>query len=464
MNQQAQRLVLAMAVLVTAGAIQELELIAGHPELGIVAVLPALAACAVLWRPSGEALAALLVLVGLELLLPLHTGGGRFEDWLLHYEISLNYAGLPHAVTDAFLQSRTALPQQLLGALLAHNSAYWLYQLGAVLLNGLWLWPAWLLVSPAGGRGRLLAVALAPFVLAYGVYTWPWGFAAFFLLAALWLASQPARLAAPGVGLALGGALLAHPGSAGYVIGAAAYIAIRQRRRALPALAAGTATLCTQLPWAFAITGGRGPLAVLASTDTVRQQVSPALWFVSRLELLAHSVIPFAPPVPGLAIPDLVLVFFVLSLPGALLVAWLLTGRWMRPPPAALWTVAIGALVSWAIVPPQQVQSGMLDALFLGVLVLLLYGAAQAPAGPVWRLLTWQAALGLGFAAVLLAVSTLAPPEDPNLDLKQAYRAVFLVQRFGVVPGFLVLCAGLLAAGQSAAVIRLRPRPGMPPT
>src|SRR5439155_7252582 len=143
----------------------------------------------------------------------LNTAAARYQDWLLHYEMSRHYANLSQPVLAAFLASRTALYPEILGALLAHQPAYFAFQLAAVILNSLWLWPAGLILrraAPESDRIRLLAVGVLPVAAAYTVYTWPWGFAAFFLLGALWAVGETGRLAAAAAGLGLGGAVLAH--------------------------------------------------------------------------------------------------------------------------------------------------------------------------------------------------------------------------------------------------------------
>lgn len=455
----------AMVLLGLAGAAQQVSLLNGSPRAGILLVVPAVAACYALWRPRGLTLALVLGVIGIQALLPVHTGGGRFQDWLLHYEISRHYAGLSSPVTQTFLSSRTALFHQLLGALLAWLPGYWAYQVGAALLQGLWLWPASLLVERRGrSPERLLALALAPVLLAYGLYTWPWCFAAFFLLTALLFAEIDGFPATAGTGIALAGALLAHPGSIGYVVGIGVWILVRRRRQVLVVAAAGTAMLVTQVPWMLAITGGRGPLALLASTDTIRQRVEPSVWIVTRILVAAHSLVPFAPLTPQAQPADLVLVFFVASLPGAVVVTWLAAGRLSSPSGPTRWAIVGGVLVGWAIDPPQQAMSGMLDVLFLGVLLLLLTAAADAPAAALKRLVTVQVATAAVFIAALALVALTAGPSDPNVQYKQNYGAIFLVERFGVLPGVLLLAlAGVLASLSKRPLASPgRSRPGAP--
>ena len=452
------RLLLAMGSMVIAGAVTELLLVAGAPRLAAVVVLPALAAVLWLWRPRLEALAAMLLVVGLELLIPLQTGGGRYNDWFLHYGISLHYAGLQTPIAPAFLSSRTPLFHQLAGAVLSLRSDYWIYQLVTVVLNSLWLWPAGLLLERAGGgRGRLLAMALSPFLVAYAVYTWPWAFAACFMLAATYLCTRDGRLAAVATGVAMGGAFLAHPGTTGYLVGLAIFILARHRNRALPTLGAAVVTAASQLPWTYVITNGAGPLGVAFSVDPVVQRVPLDTWVITRLLVLAHSFMPAAPLVRGVEVVDIVLVFLVLSLPGALLAATLAARRWLRPTGPAAWMILAGAIFGILVVPPQQFSSGMLDTLYPGIMLVLVGVSGAVPARVVPRLLGLQAALAAVFVAALLLVATRATIDDPNLRLKLAYEARFAVEQLTPFPGIAAL--GLAAV---SAFLALRNGPGTP--
>jgi hypothetical protein len=439
-------LVIAMALLVGAGAIQELFLLAGRPGLGIAAVLPALVAVAWLWRPGAAVLALVALTLGLELLLPLHTGGGRYQDWLLHYELALHYAGLPGQVQPAYLVARTPLFHQLLAAFLAHERAYWVFQVGAVLLNSLWLWPAALLIrrQATGGTAlRLLAVGLTPVILAYSTYTWPWNFAAFFLLSALWLADEPGTLAQVGTGLGLGGALLAHPGTLGYAAGLGAWWLYRRRRGLWAGIIAGVGALATSLPWVFSVTGGRGPVGLFSGSIPASQgQVPLPLWAISRLLLVAHTVMPQ----PGLpadrAWVNVVLVFLVLSLPGALITLVVAT-RIPLPPPAVRLAIIGGAAVNLAIFPADAYAVGILNVLYIGIMMYLVVTVAALDEVSVRRLLVVAAALSLVLSAALLWLSTAPAAGDPNAGLRDSYGVLFFIQRWGLVPGSVLLAVAL---------------------
>ena len=148
--------------------------------------------------------------------------------------------------------------------------------------------------------------------------------------------------------------------------------------------------------------------------------------------------------------------FFVLSLPGALLLPWGLLGRWMKPGAGvAAASLALGVPFSWAIDPAQQYSSGMLDALYLAVLVLLVYGTARVPFAAARRLALAQAACAAVFASTLLAVAMSATAADPNLRLKLRYGARYLVELLGPAPGL-----ALLLFGTALTVALLRPRTG----
>src|SRR5439155_10179978 len=203
----------------------------------------------------------------------------------------------------------------------------------------------------------------------------------------------------------------------------------------------------TQVPWSFAITGGAGLVSVLRSSDLVRQHIPVAVWLVTRPLAVAHTVVPFPPLARGLEPVDIVLAALVLRRPGALGAAWLALGRGLVPRGAAAWTVAVGVAVSWVIDPAQQWRIGMLDALFLGVLVLLVDATSRASPARARRLLAAHLGLAVVFVPIVIAVAWLAGPGDPNLLLKRAYGARFLVDVVGPLPGAAMLAAsGLLLA------------------
>jgi hypothetical protein len=445
-------LVAAVAALILGGFGQEQLLILGYPQLGIALVIPILIMVAWLWRPDCAAISLVLAAFGVELLLPLQTGGGRSQDWLLHYQIALVNGGFHNS---ANLLGRTPLFHELIGAVLNHNPTFWTYQIVAVLLNSLWLWPATLLIGRFGSQRpplRLVAVALAPVVIAYTLYTWPWNFSAFFLLAALWLVDEEGLIAGVGVGLALAGALLAHPGSLGYVVGLGAWWLLKRRRAALAGVAAGAVAVASAVPWLIMVTGSAGPAAIIRGSVPALGAVPPAEWLVSRLLLVANTA------VPPLNLPgdrlwlSVAVAFLVLTLPGALITV-LLAGP---PPPVrtvALMTIAGGAAVALAIYPANQDATGMLDALYPGVLIYLIEVAAIVADRHLRRILWLGLLLG---PATIVALTWLAfePVRgDLNLVLQTLYRVAPFEQRWGPAPGLLLLGLGL-AIGLRAATRR----------
>jgi hypothetical protein len=443
---QSATLAVAVAVLVGAGAIQELSLLAGRPGLGIAAVGPALLAVAWLWRPGPAVLTLVGLALGLELLLPLHTGGGRYQDWFVHYELALHYAGLPNQLQPGYLVARTPLFHQLLAAFLAHERSYWVFQVGAVLLNSLWLWPASLLIRRRAADGtaiRLIAVALTPVILAYSTYTWPWNFAAFFLLSALWLADEPGPVAQVGAGLSLGAALLAHPATLGYVAGLGAWWLYRRRRGLWTGIAAGLLAIATGLPWAFAVTGGRGPVGLLTGSIPASQGPVPLpLWALSRVLVAAHTLLPQ----PGLpadrAWVNVLLVFLVLSLPGAL-ITLALAGRLPPPPPGVRPAIIAGAAVNLVLYPADAYLAGMLNVLYIGIMMYLVVTVGALDEVRVRRLLWLGAALSLVLSLALLWLSVAPAPGDGNLGLRDSYGVLFFIQRWGFLPGSVLLALSL---------------------
>ncbi|GAC1327367.1 MAG: hypothetical protein NVSMB17_01260 [Candidatus Dormibacteria bacterium] len=462
----AGRLAAAMTILVLAGTIQEVLLLLHHPSLGILLVGPALVSTALLWGPRAWVLVAIAAGVGLELLLPLMTGGGMVYDWVRHYQISLHYAGRPTHVLPAYLASRTALSEQLGGAFLNHVPTYWVFQAVSLLLNTLWLWPASLLVAEhrAAVRGRgLLVLALSPYVLYYTVYSWPWGFAAFFLLGSAWLAERDGVLPALAVGVGAAGALLVHPGMLGYVVGLAAWVGWRRRRLLWPALAAGAAVLLAQLPWVYDVTSGGGIASLVLHSDPGQAHAPIWVYLVTRPMLVIHTLLPFSPLVPGLEAPDLVLSLLIHSLPGAVVVFLLVKARALRPRGKAAFMVYAGGLVGLAIYPAEGLFVGIVDALYPAVLLLGVGALCRLTAAEETRALRLAAAGMVLVVALALGIAAGAGPRDRNQQLRATYSARYLVEVVTPLPGALILAiAGALVVRQ--AWRGQRPGPGRPGT
>jgi hypothetical protein len=446
-------LVLAISALLVGGFLQELLLLNGHAELGIVSLVPLMILVGWLWRPGWAVLGVIGISLGVALLLPLQTGGGRYQDWLLHYEMALHYAGQPSHVLAAGLQWRTPLYQQLNAGILAHSPNYWTLQVGSVLLNSLWLWPASLLIrerAPDSSGLRLLAVALTPVVIAYSTYTWPWNFAGFFLLSSLWLLGQSGFVARIGIGVSLGAALLAHPATSGYVLGIGLLWLYRHRARVLPGAIAFALVLLSALPWMLSVTGGGGPQSLVSGSIPVLSATTPVLWAVSRLLILAHTFFPEPIVNADRFWPNLALEFLLFSLPGGLITA-LAAGRLQRPPTAVVICLVGGGLVGLALFPAGAYRTGMLNTLYPGILVLLTFAAGAMSATSARRMLVAGAAFGGCFVALLLWVSTSPIAGDPNLDLRKLYGVTFFVQRWGVLPGLTILLGAVLVCARTVA-------------
>ncbi len=448
---QATALVIAMGLLLMAGLAQELFLLAGEPGLGLLVSIAAAVVVAWLWQPPLAVLGIIGVGLGIELLLPLQTGGGRYQDWVLHYQMALHYAGQPsHVLADA-LRWRTPLYHQLSAGILATRPDYWAFQVVSVLLSSLWLWPAWLLIrdrAPDLTGSRLMAVALAPVVIAYTTYTWPWNFATFFLLAAIWLCDQTSLAARIGMGLALGGALLAHPGTVGYVVGLGAVWLYRHRAGMLPGAAGMGLALLSGAPWIAAVSGDTGLQTLVTNSIPAVAATSPYLWAVSRLLLVAHTFFPAPIATTDRLWASLVLTFFILSLPGALVTA-LLAARMPRPPSPLLICILTGAAIGTAIYNAAGAYlTGILDAYYPGVLILLVFVATTLDAPGVRRMFVAAFFLGGCFVTLLLLLSTFPLSGDSNVTYRSQYATIFFVQRWGLLPGLAILAA--------AAVINVR--------
>jgi hypothetical protein len=443
-----------MGALVVAGFVQELLLLSGHPQLGPAITVTVVVLLAWLWRPSWAVLGIITLGLGIELLLPLQTGGGRYQDWVLHYQMALHYAGQPSHVLAEALRWRTPLYHQLIAGVLSGSPSYWTFQVGSVLLCSLWLWPASLLIRDRARDStglRLMAVALAPVVIAYSTYTWPWNFAAFFLLAALWLEGQASLIARVGVGIALGGAILAHPATAGYVLGLGVVWLYTQRARVLPGAAAMAAVMASALPWIFDVSASGGPQVLVTNSIPAVAATSPYLWAVSRLFLVAHTIFPTPIATADRYWAGAALTFFVLSLPGAL-VTILITTRLPRPPVTMLVCLATGAAVATALYNASGAyMTGILDALYPGVLILLTHTARATGWATARRMFVASLLLGGAFVALLFVLSAFPIDGDANVLYRSRYSISFFVQRWGLVPGVALLAAGAFICARAAA-------------
>jgi hypothetical protein len=458
-------LVTAMGALVIGGLAQELLLLLGHPQFGPAITIPLVILVAWLWRPPPAILGIIGVALGIELLLPLQTGGGRYQDWVLHYQMALHYAGQPSQVLPDALRWRTPLYHQLNAGILAGSPGYWTFQVGSLLLCSLWLWPASLLIKDRAQDStalRLMAVALAPVVIAYSTYTWPWNFASFFLLSALWLQRQTSLTARIGMGIALGGALLVHPATSGYVLGLGLVWLYRLRTAVIPGAAAMALVLLTAVPWIVAVSGGGGPQVLVINSVPALAATSPYLWAVSRLILVAHTLLPTPIQTPDRFWASLAVTFFVLSLPGALVTA-LVAARLPRPPAAMLICMATGAAIVTVVYNASSYLTGMLDGLYPGVLMLLTFAAGRLDPTAVRRMFVASLVLGGCFVTLLLLLSAFPIAGDSNVTYRSQFSVIFFVQRWGLFPGLAVLVAAAYICARTAAGDWRQPELGATP-
>lgn len=430
-------------MLLGAGAAQELLVRIGHPTLGILLVVPALAITVWLWRPGRLDASLILVYAGLEALLPIHNGAGRFADWAQHYQVSRLFAGLPATVTSGDITHWTPLSHELSGAVLAWAPSYASYQLTSLLLGVLWLWPARILIERFGSnipRARILAVGLNPLILTMTLYTWPWAACLFFALAAVAGALSSERHAGVLAGLAAAGVLLTHEGAAGYVIGLMAWMLWHKRRSLLSAFTAGAVAAISQLPWLLSL----GVSAFAFGSITLNYSGGLRTWLLTRPLLWTGSLIPL--PLlssDGYAINELAAVL-IYGLPVSLLAVVTLARGYLKPPAPVVWTIAGGCVLSTLIYPSNAWVAGMYEGLFIGVVLLVILAAARAPWPRVKAMTVAHAVLSATLAGVLLTIAWGASSSDPNIALKTQQGLVFLVDRVGWLPGAIALAAGLL--------------------
>src|SRR5258708_4443121 len=268
------------------------------------------------------------------------------------------------------------------------------------------------------------------------------------LLAASWLCDQTSLAARIGMGLALGGALLAHPGTVGYVVGLGAVWLYRHRAGMLPGAAGMGLALLSGAPWIAAVSGDTGLQTLVTNSIPAVAATSPYLWAVSRLLLVAHTFFPAPIATTDRLWASLVLTFFILSLPGALVTA-LLSARIPPPPSPLLIFILTGAAIGTAIYNAAGAYlTGILDAYYPGVLILLVFVATTLDAPGVRRMFVAAFFLGGCFVTLLLLLSTFPLSGDSNVTYRSQYATIFFVQRWGLLPGLAILAA--------AAVINVR--------
>jgi hypothetical protein len=431
--------------LAAAGVLQLVLAALGQPGLGIVVVLPVAIWIAWLWRPSALQIAVVMILLGLESLLPLQTGGGRYFDWDLHYQMSRVLA-FAHPTFVAGLANssnilqRTPLLAALIAATIAHLPQYATFQAGSVLLNSLWMWPAGLLIERWGRpRNMVLAVVCCPMVIVFMLYTWPWGFCCFWLLSALYFADEDGRISWIGCGICLAAALMTHEGCIGYVLGVVTWLVVRRWnvRGVARGLGSGLVTcLAIGIPWTLVL------LRYAALSQIVRSPATAAGlgagWLGGRLELIAATVIPLT---GGAGVLDRLFVFLSGSVIGITL-ALLLTRTVRMPRGAVSWSIAGGLVGGVLLLPTGNARSGLYDTAFPAAVMLFTVSAAACPPRR-WRGL---AVVGLVIAALTATIiwieAAFPSPSDPNLAVKVNGHLQFIAG-ITVVPGLVLIGLGL---------------------
>jgi hypothetical protein len=417
----------------------------GAPGLGIWIVLPVALWVGWLWRPSVVQSAVVLFLLGLECVLPLQTGGGRYFDWDLHYQASVMLA-FPHptflfGVGSSNVLMRTPLFAALVAAAVAHLSQYATFQVGSVLLNTLWMWPAGLLLA-RGGRSpdRVFAVACCPMVAVFMLFTWPWGFCCFWLLAALYFADAGGRISWMACGLCLGAALMTHEGCIGYVLGLVVWLAVRHRglRGLLRGAGAGLGVcLALGAPWVVV-------MLRYASLSRIVQSLAGSTgdgggWLAGRLELLVSTALPHQ---GGAGIIDHAFVFLSAGALGVT-AALILTGTLRLPRGAAAWTCAGGLLGGLLLLPTANAASGLYDTAFPAFVLVFVASVTACPPAR-WRPLVL---VGMALVTLTLAIvwveAAFPAADDRNLLLKVAGHLRFVAD-FTTVPGLVLMVLGMV--------------------
>ena len=445
------RLLAAICALLLAGAAQITATLLGAPQLGVLVVAPVLLAVPVLARPSWKVWLLFGTYLAIEMVIPLHTGGGRIGDWDRHYQLARAYVDLPSTYV-AEVRQRTPLFNALIGSVLVHAQPFWVFQLMSVGLNALWLWPARLI---AGMRGtppaRLVVVGLTPIVVLFSVYTWPWGFCSFFILSALYFVLQAGgRMAAAGAGIAAAGALCVHIGAIGYVTGLLLFIVLRGPRRLITFVAAAAAS-CTIIPWVIFVTRSESLGALLSGSAVAQYSGGWRDWMLSRPTVLAATFWGIPPVDLSVRLLDVVISLFFFSAVAALLpIALMIRRRVLDVPRPAVWMGGGAIVAGLLLLPANTSRSGLAETVFTGYLALLTFGVTHLSEMQYRRLLRVTAGLAAVVTVALVWRSTVSLPGDPNVTIKTSEQLVFFVDRFTWIPGavlaVVLVCFAVLRA------------------
>jgi hypothetical protein len=432
-----------MASLMLAGAFALCATLLHHSEVGSVVVVAAMLATIALARPAPVVLGLVALCLAVEMVLPLQTGGGRIGDWDLHYQLGRAYAGLPSTVHLIDLRQRTPLFDALAGSVLVWGKSYWVFQIVSVFLNSLWLWPAQHLLRALGSNPRrVLVVGLTPMIVFYSVYTWPWGFVSFFVLAALCGALTRGRIAAITIGVGLAGALLTHVGAVGLAAGLGLWVLFRRRDWMLTVIA-GVVGAALIAPWA-AFTHTLSPAVLWSGSIPAQYAGSVGQWLLSRPVLLASTFWGIPPLRLGTPLLDAVISLFFFSTTAALLPVLIVGRRWPHPPPAFVWAIIGGFVAGMLLLPTNTSRSGLAETVFTGDMLLIITGVAGLRRKQVRTLGIVTAGLATVAITALIWRSEITVPGDPNLTYKVAQVLEFFVTRFSVLPGILLGALGVI--------------------
>ncbi|HVC43156.1 MAG TPA: hypothetical protein VND54_14345 [Candidatus Saccharimonadales bacterium] len=447
-DRQLWRLLVAMASLMLAGALALCATLLHHPEVSVAFVAPAILAAIALARPTQVMIGLVGVSLAVEMLIPIQTGGGRIGDWDLHYQLSRAYAGLASTVGLTDLRQRTPLFDALAGGVLVWGKSYWVFQIVSVLLNSLWLWPAQRLIQILGASPRrLLVVGLTPMIIIYSVYTWPWGFVSFFVLAAICAALSRGRVAAITIGIGLAGALLTHIGAIGLAAGLGLWVLFRRTDWKLT-VGAGVVGSCLIAPWA-AFTHTLSPSVLWQGSIPAQYAGSVGQWLLSRPVLLVSTFWGIPPLRLGTPLLDAVISLFFFSTTAALLPVLLVGRRWPRPPPPAVWAIVGGVVAGMLLLPTNTSRSGLAETMFTADIALVIAGVARLSREQARTLGVITAGLAALAVTALVWRSEIVVPGDPNLTYRVAQTLEFFVARFSVVPGILAGGVGIVLLGRS---------------
>jgi hypothetical protein len=335
---------------------------------------------------------------------------------------------------------RTPLLAALIATAVAHLPQYATFQVGSILLNTVWMWPAGLLIERWGRpRDMVLAVVCCPMVIVFMLYTWPWGFCCFWLLSALYFADADGRISWVGCGICLAAALMTHEECIGYVVGLVAWLAVRHWdvRGLARGLGSGlVACLAIGVPWTVVLLR-YAPLSQIVRS-IASTPGSSAGWAGGRLELIAATVIPRN---GSAGVLDHLFVFLSGSVIG-ITVALLLTRTVRMPRGPVAWSIAGGLVGGLLLLPTGNASSGLYDTAFPAAVMLFAVCVAACPPRR-WRSLVVAGLMIAALTATIIWIEAAFPsPSDPNLALKVTEHLQFIAD-ITVIPGLVLIGLGL---------------------